>query len=201
MTLRALIVLIIGLTAATTANAASIYLVQASNHAVASDGAILVSSGDEVTLDVWMDFSGPDEITLGGGYDVLFDSNLLAFDNWTQYSWFCFGDPCWIRDPDLLDGLLESANFGSFQGVTGPAVVAQVTFVVIGTGLSGDTTIGTSATNGIAGPFISGIDYVSELDVDFHGITLRAIPIPAAAWLLLSALCLGGGLVRRKAGV
>ncbi len=58
------------------ANAASISLNYVGEADVV-DGAVQVFVGDIVTFDVLMDFT--DEPTIGGGFDILFDTTGLAY--------------------------------------------------------------------------------------------------------------------------
>ena len=167
------------------ANAASISLVP-------TGPTTSILPGDLVQFDVVMDFTTDDnglgsDITLGGGFDVTFDNSLLSFVSLTNS---CIGDVAFCRDPDVLPGRLESWGFADFNGVTGPAQVGSVQFLVSGLGSS---LVSTAATSGIAGPFVSGVDFVTILNVDYNSVavstrTTPVIPLPAAVWFLLSGL-------------
>jgi len=168
------------------ANAASISLVPTS----AVDG---VSAGDIVSFDVVADFS--DVPTLGGGFDIVFDSSALAFSSLTNNQ---VGDPAFGRDPDILDGLLESWAFANFNPLSGILAVGSVSFEVLGGFTS--TTVGTSATNGIGGPFVDGNDFISIIPVEYSSVTVTSqIPVPAAVGFLLSGLGALFGFGRRAA--
>ncbi len=172
----------------TDADAASVSLAYAGANPIAGDGAILVADGDVLTFDIIWDFSGPGEATLGGGHDVVFDSSLLRFESFAFDPAICGISPCQLRDPDILDGVVEGVAFGSLSPIVGPARLAFVTFTYTGAGFQGDTVLWTRATTGYGGPFISALDGMTVIDVDFGSTTLRAVPLPAALWLFLGAL-------------
>ena len=90
-------------------------------------------AGETVSFDVMMDFTTDDsglgsDATLGGGFDIDFDPTALRFDGLADAG---LGDPGFGRDPDILSGLLESWGFASFNGLTGPALVGSVSFIVL----------------------------------------------------------------------
>ncbi len=149
--------------------AASISLIATSN---TSD----TQPGDIVSLDVVMDFTTNNsglgsDITLGGGFDIAFDSTALRFVGLSSAN---LGDPGFGRDPDLLDGLLESWGFADFNGLTGPALVGSVRFEVLST-MGPNTIVATQATAGIAGPFVSGVDFITILDVDYDMVEITRL--------------------------
>lgn len=176
---------------AANANAASIFLVPTSPTQN-------VGPGDFVTFDVVMDFSTDtnglgSDITLGGGFDITWDPSILQFEGLVNAG---LGDPSFGRDPDILPGLLESWGFAEFNGLTGPALVGSVEFSVL-PGPAGSTFVSTGPTSGIAGPFVSGVDFVTILTVDFNSVEVSRVPIPAAAWLFASGVAMLAGLRRR----
>ncbi|MEO1575152.1 MAG: hypothetical protein AAFU65_09355, partial [Pseudomonadota bacterium] len=97
------------------------------SNTIAPDGAILARTGDLITLDLVMDFSGDNEATLGGAFDIVFDEDAFEF---VRYSGAGLGAPDFYRDPDVQSGRLFSGSFGSFAGLTGPAIVSSMTFLV-----------------------------------------------------------------------
>lgn len=165
-------------------NAASVSLVPTSN-------VNNVLANDIVAFDIIMDFT--DIPTLGGGFDVAFDSAFLQFESYTSAG---LGDPDFGRDPDIMAGLLESAAFGDFNGLSGPALVGSVNFSVLPALGDGLTSIMTQATNGIGGPFVSAIDFVSIIPVTYNRVDITGVPVPAALWLFGSALLGLAGLIR-----
>ncbi len=148
--------------------AASVSLVATSN---TSD----VDVGDQVTFNVMMDFStGSGLFTLGGGFDIVFDSNAVLFTGLTSAN---LGDPRMGRNPDVSAGLLESWAFADFDGLVGPALVGSVQFEVLST-MGASTSIATRATNGIAGPFVSEAVFLNNLlAVDYNSLEItRSFP-------------------------
>ncbi len=169
------------------ANAASISL-------VATSPVTDVGAGDTVSFDIVMDFT--DIPTLGGGFDVVFDSSALQFESFVSAG---LGDPAFGREPDIFDGLLESAAFADFNGLSGPALVATVTFTALPTIVGSSAIVSTQGTMGDGGPFVSAIDFVSLIDVDYNSIeVVGVVPLPAAAWFMIGGLATLLGL-RRKA--
>lgn len=164
------------------ASAASILLVPTSP-------IINVRASDLVTFDVVMDFSGDtnglgSDITLGGGFDIIFDSSQLQFQSLTNANIGDFAN----RDPDIFDGLLESWSFASFDGLTGPALVGSVDFFVLASGVPGSSIVSTGPTSGVGGPFVSGVDFVTILNVDYNSIRVTSVPEPASALFILIGL-------------
>lgn len=173
------------------ANAASLSLVYTGDADTAADGAILVQSGDSVTFDLIMDFS--DDPTIGGGFDINFDSAGLMFESYVGAG---LGDADFGRDPDVEDGRLFSGAFGSFNVLTGPELVATITFTAMGA--PGDYNVSPSGTTGPGGPFIDGT-FINTITPDFNGADVRIVPVPAAVWFMLSGLGALVGFGRRKA--
>ncbi|MEM6640000.1 MAG: VPLPA-CTERM sorting domain-containing protein [Pseudomonadota bacterium] len=177
-----------------TANAASLSLVYTGDNEVDTDGAILALAGDSLTFDLIMDFSGDGEATLGGGFDVNFDAMGLEF---AEYVSAGLGEQSFGRDPILEDGRLFNGAFGAFGGLTGPDLVATITFTVIGD--AGDYQLGPSTTTGDSGPFVSADTFLPQTPPDAIGATVRVVPVPAAVWFMLSGLGALVGFGRRKA--
>jgi hypothetical protein len=189
------------------ANAASLSLVYTGENAVV-DGVVQAEAGDALTFDLIMDFSGmqmigdsmQSEITLGGGFDIAFDSSLLAFDSYVGNENAGF-ESSFTRDPEVEDGLLTGGAFGAFGGLTGPDLVATITFIAA-EGPGGATTIALGAdTSGTAGPFVSAIDFATLLNVEFGSVDVEVapIPVPAAVWFMLSGLGALVGFGRKSA--
>ncbi len=157
------------------ANAASISLMPTSN-------TMNLSAGDVVTFDIVMDFSG--EPTIGGSFDVAFDSSALRFDSFFREP--SIGIPEFSRDPDILDGLLENWMVGSFNGLLPVATLGNVAFSVLPT-MGTMTNIALQDTNSATGfPWQDGFDTVYA--VNYNSVELSRIPVPAAVWFMLSAL-------------
>lgn len=190
MTIAKIIASLCLLGSACVANAASILLTPGSN---ITD----VRAGDLVTFDIVMDFSTDTvglgiDTTLGGAFNVVFDPNALEFE-------FLFnaeiGDPLFGRDPDILPGLLESWGFADFDGLTGPSHVGRVVFSVL-PAAPASTFVALEMANGLGGPFVSAIDFITIVPVEFNSLEVTVIPVPAAAWFMLSGI--GALLVFRR---
>lgn len=178
-----------------TANAASVSLVYTAgstiDEAIADDGAILANSGDMLTFELVMDFT--DIPTLGGGFDINFDTGGLSF---VSYDSAGLGEPSFGRDPDVEDGRLFSGAVGAFGGIT-EGLIATITFMAGQT--AGDYGVAPSGTDGIAGPWIDFADFITLIEPDYNGATVRVVPVPAAVWFMLSGLGALVGFGRRKA--
>lgn len=140
-----------------------------------------VKVGDTVSFDVVIDFTA-DGGTLGGGFDVIFDSSQLAFAGLVSAG---LGDPAFGRDPDVLDGLLESWAVGDFNGLDS-GLVGSVSFEVLAGATSSFVALG--PTSGVGGPFVSAVTY-DIITPDYNQVeVVAAVPVPAAVWLFASAL-------------
>ncbi|MEJ2257103.1 MAG: hypothetical protein P8X98_08855 [Woeseiaceae bacterium] len=131
-----------------------------------------VNNGDTVSFNVVMDFSGYPNGTLGGGFDIIFDSSALQFLGFTRFE---VGDPAFSRDPDIFVGLLESWAVGDFNGLPAVAVLGNVWFQVLPT-MGASTTVSTSATNGVAGPWIDATDFVTLIPVVYNEVLITSPP-------------------------
>jgi hypothetical protein len=158
-------------------HAASLSLVYTGANPIDDDNAVVAQINDVLTFDIVMDFT--DDPTIGGGFDVVFDTSVFAFDSYTNND---IGEDGFGRDPDVMSGLLESWAFGGFAGVGGPDIVGSVSFVYLG----GIGEILLTATSGIAGPFVSLANPGATMNVDFGSAAV--VPLPAAAWFFLSGL-------------
>jgi hypothetical protein len=130
----------------------------------------LLIDGDVISFDVMIDFSRVGG-TLGGGLDITFNPNDIGLVSVTSAG---LGDPDFGRDPDIMEGLLQSWAVGDFDGLgtSGPELLGRVQFEVLSTmGLGSTLTV--SGTNGIAGPWISGQDFESFLIPTYNQVKLR----------------------------
>lgn len=153
-----------------------------------------LSAGDSVSLQVWLDFSdvldenGTPVGTIGGGFDINFDSEVLEY---TGLDYIAIGDPNFGRPPDYYvfqPNQLQSWAMASFDGIIGPIMAGTVHFEVIAdTAFVTDLSFG--YTNSIDGsPFISAVDFSRLLDTEYGTITLTGVPLPGGVLLLMSAL-------------
>ena len=154
-----------------------------------------VHIGDLVSLDLTMNFQG--EPTIGGGIDVLFDNFTnaeLAFDSYTRAN---LGDAAFGRAPDVEATKLNGIAFGDFAGVSGPALIGTLSFKAK---KAGDYFLDLAINDKPAGSFFK-LNGDPQLPI-LNGATLHVlavpIPIPAAVWLMFSALGTIGGVSSRR---
>ncbi len=170
-----------------TANAASISLTPSSVDAAA---------GDIISMDVIMDFS--DVVTIGGGFDISFDTSVLSFVSWDANP---VGDPGFARLPDVLDGLLSGIAVGDFNaGITGIQNLGTVTFEVVAGATRGINTVMPGDTSSVAGPFVD-FNTFQVVPVTYNGaqVNVGAVPVPAAVWLMFGGLGALFGFGRKRA--
>ena len=148
-----------------------------------------LSPGDIVSLQVWLDFSdvvddfGTPVGTLGGGWDISYDPEVIAF---AGIDFQLVGDPAFARPPDVYPGFLEAWAAGDFDGIIGPALAGTVSFEVLASGPF-TTTIWLSETAGLAGPWVNAANF-SIIIPEYDSVTLTGVPLPGAVWLLLPAI-------------
>ncbi len=136
--------------------------------------------GDTVTLDVIMDFS---DTTIGGGFDIQYDSSALSFLSWNPNA---VGDPGFSGLPAISDGLLSGITVGEFSsGLTGIQNLGSVSFMVLADG----GTLSSADTDSDAGPFID-FNTFQNMNVEYNSATVNAVPVPvpAAVWLMVGGL-------------
>lgn len=158
------------------------------------DGTIIAAAGDLLTFDVILDFAP--RLTIGGGFDINWDENafsLVSFD-FTQ-----FGDPSLNRPPDIEPGRLFGAAIADFDNPFDFAYVGPVafTFMPPDGATAGDVfSITPSATTAFDGgwldPFIG-----PPIFPEYIGVDVRVVPVPAAFWLLATAVAVLPALGRR----
>lgn len=172
-----------------------------------------VGVGDLVTFTYTMDFS--DDSTLGGGTDIWYDSSVLQFVGWSFDAGLSSDNPNFRLDPTnclttsdpgcdadasefagmaQLNGLAWGNDSGN--GMSGPAVIGQMVFQAIGIGVT-DIFMAANddGVSGDPGPFVSGNTFTVQ-DVTFSADSVTVVPVPAAVWMLLSALGALGGVRR-----
>ncbi len=166
----------------------------------------LVTEGDLINLDIYMNFT--DEATLGGGFDILFNSTLVSYISGSYVvDAGLNSDPAFTRDDSAgadiyhridieSDGLIGLA-FGNFNPLTGPALVGSMQFRADNAGLADFGARDT--TNPVVGNFygeaLGDIQHPTYLGTT---VEIQAVPIPAAVWLFGSGLIGLLGVARRR---
>jgi hypothetical protein len=147
---------------ATSVNAASVHLIPTSS-------VIGLEDAETVTVDVVIDFSAEGG-TMGGGLDISFDPSAIGLVSLIPTG---VGDPAFSRAPDDLGNVLESWAIGSFNGVSSAQaeILGTLEFEVLPT-MGLDTLITIGGTNGIGGPWISNLDFLSELSPNYNQVEL-----------------------------
>lgn len=165
--------------------------------------------GDTVTVSFTLDTSTGD--TLGGGTDFFWDASVLSFVGWSFDAGFTQRDTSFDRQPDDCStsgniactgpGEANGMGFGNFGGFgSGQFLVGTLTFTAISIGVTdifmgqNEDSPGGPGEVGNAGPWRAADG--SATDVTFNGANVQVVPIPAAAWLMISGLGLLGGLRR-----
>ena len=152
----------------------------------------VVATGDVVTFEIHMDFT--DEPTYGGNFSLLYDATSLGFVSFFRDE--SIGDPAFSADPTISEGFLENWAAASLDGIPEMAVLGSVTFVVLPT-MAASTTVSLTRGSSIDCQWLVFPNATSCYDVDYGSITIRRVPLPATAGLLIFALISLGALRRR----
>ncbi len=155
-------------------------MAQASTISLSLNTAEPIHVGDDVSLDLKMDFT--DNPTDGGAIDVFYDASLLELISYTPES---LGDPAFAHIPDEQPGKLNGIAFGAFGGLSGPAKIGTLVFQALTTGI----TELTLAENTLFGGGTFNMVVFTGAQVT---IQPSPVPLPGAVWLMLSGL----GLIR-----
>ena len=191
----------VAMSAVSSANASSLWLETTTP---------VVGFGDTIEMTVHMDFS--DDATLGGGFDIIFDSGLVSYDANSYITDAGLGsDPSFTRDDnpaaaaanrvEVTPDALVGAAFGNFAGMSGPALVAPITFTA---GLAEGVAVfdlGPSSSSSVGG-FFSAATFLEQFP-DYQGVSVEItgiseVPVPAAVWLFGSGLLGLIGMARRR---
>ncbi len=166
----------------------------------------VVTEGDLISLEIYMDFT--DGATLGGGFDLQFNSSLLSYVSGSYVIDPALGsDPFFTRDDsvgedaahriDVGPGSLIGLAFGDFSGLAGPSRVGTLQFTADNPGFANFGLIDT--TNSAVGNFFaadtSGMQFPNYVGTQ---VEIGAVPVPATAWLFGSGLIGLAGVARRR---
>jgi hypothetical protein len=154
-----------------------------------------VTAGDQVNISLTMNF---DDVTSGGGLEVSYDSLGLSFVSFSfdpAYGGFA-GFEMAPADGDSANPF--SIGFGFFAtappfGVSGQKVIGTLVFEALASGAGTISTISTSASNLVPGPFYGPADLNNPMVVEFGSTQVMVsspapIPEPSTALLLLVGL-------------
>lgn len=176
----------------TTAHAANISL---------TPSLVIANVGDTIQVDVIADFTG--NPTRGGGLSFSYDPSKIQYDSFS----FTTGQAdtlgiepmisdVWTTESGELDTIAFSAS-DFVGGIDSKGVVGTISFNAIA---GGNTVLDIAASNSPfkGGSFISATSF-TEQSIDFldADISVGAVPLPAAAWLMLTGLGFLGFFKRR----
>lgn len=177
---------LLALLAGTKAGAASLALVPAD---------ATVGAGATVTIDVLLDATGaPGAIPglYGGQFVVDFDPLLLQYTSFTAGAGVSFFSPPTVG----TSGSRQTVTVGFDNGKGDGTSIGFFRFVALGPPGS-IATLGLADADDFFGTFISYVPTYQPFYPTFSPASVSIVPLPAAAWLLGTAL--GGlGLLRRR---
>lgn len=153
-----------------------------------------VDNGDVLSLDLVLDATGAPGAVPGsfhGSVILDYDPGLVSFDDFT------FNSPASeLAIAPVTDG--GSTVTLGFEGAPNVGVIGTFTFNVLG--MDGDVlNFGLNDADDFFGSFANTLPTIQPVFPDFNGASVNVVPIPAAAWLFLSALGLAGTVARRRA--
>jgi hypothetical protein len=165
-----------------------------------------VGIGDVFSVEISMSF---EEATVGGAFDLFYDPTQLSFVSFEFDSEFfndiadpafnhvpdfCFTDGAPFGGCDVGDPELNAIGFGNFDGISGDHLVATVFFQALARG----TSLLTMAVNDAPFEGFYSAETGLEMDVIYNGASVQVVPVPAALWLLVSAVGLLGARRQRR---
>ncbi len=153
-----------------------------------------VQVGDQLSLDILYDLEG--EKTVGGAFSVNFDNTAFKFMS-VDFSANLPDDPAFRVNPGSVSSNAFNLGFGNFNGIEGSGTVATVTFKA---NKDGNFSFDLGAPLAGHDPFqgVTSINYNSA-QIQVNAVQPDPVPLPGAAWLLLSGFA-GLGALKKKRG-
>lgn len=163
-----------------------------------------INIGETATFDMYLDAADVGGI-LAGGLDLFYDIGILRYNGDFAFDPLFPTDPSFSRLGDdcattaalgcSVPGEINGIAFGNFTGLgaSGPTLVGSLSF----TGMANGTSLLTMFDNDTPAGSWFATD-TTAIVMDYIGAEV-VVPVPAAAWLMLSGLGLLGGIARRKA--
>lgn len=157
-----------------------------------SPASFSATTGQGFSLDILGDFTSGEAIE-GGGLNLVFDRLVVNVTNvavnTTLFDFF--SDPGTINNST---GAVTGIVFNTFAGASGTFRIATIDFTAMGLGSTA-----LILTESSLNPFSSAVA-MGSLTVGFQSgsVSVTAVPVPAAAWLLASGLGVFGGFLRKR---